>query len=291
MGFRAPAVDWVGKDAHANVIFTMASVGYDFVQLMRLQVVEGRNFDRNVKADSTNFLINEEAVRQMNIKDPIGKQITVFGNKTGTIVGVLKDYHTASLHESIDPLILDIKEGLNFGTIIIRTEPGKTQQALQSLEQVSKAVNPNFPFQYSFMDQQYAKLYKSEQVVGRLSNVFAGLAIIISCMGLLGLAMFSAEQRRKELSIRKILGATVSGIVLGFSRDFVKLVLVALVIAIPISWFMMNQWLQRFAYKIDLAWWIFAVAGLMAILVSLLTISAQALKAAFESPVKNLRSE
>ncbi len=141
------------------------------------------------------------------------------------------------------------------------------------------------------MDQQYAKLYKSEQVVSKLSNVFALLAIIISCMGLLGLAMFSAEQRRKELSIRKILGATVGNIVMKFSKDFLKLVFLALVISVPISWFAMNNWLQSFAYRIDLTWWMFAAAGMTAILISMATISAQAVKSALESPLKNLRSE
>jgi ABC-type antimicrobial peptide transport system permease subunit len=141
------------------------------------------------------------------------------------------------------------------------------------------------------MDQQYAKLYKSEAVVSKLSNVFALLAIVISCMGLLGLAMFSAEQRRKELSIRKILGATVGHIVMKFSGDFLKLVVFALIISVPIAWFAMTGWLNNFAYKIDLTWWMFAAAGGTAIFISMLTISAQAIKSAFESPVKNLRAE
>jgi ABC-type antimicrobial peptide transport system permease subunit len=258
---------------------------------MELQVVEGRAFSRDIRADSVNFLVNEEAVRQMGIKDPVGQEITVFGSKKGKIVGVLKDYHTSSLHERIDPMVLDVKEELNFGTIVVRTEAGKTREALQSLKEVCAKVNSSFPFHYTFMDQQYAKLYKSEEVVSKLSNVFALLAIVISCMGLLGLAMFSAEQRRKELSIRKILGATVSNIVMKFSGDFLKLVVLALIISIPIAWFAMTSWLNSFAYKIDLTWWMFAAAGLTAILISMLTISTQAIKSAFESPVKNLRSE
>jgi hypothetical protein len=292
MGFRSAGVEWSGADADAlEIQFNMASVGYDFVKVMDLQVVEGRGFSRDIRADSLNFMVNEEAVRQMGIKDPVGKEVTLGRFKKGKIVGVLKDYHTSSLHQRIDPLILDIKEELNFGTIMIRTEAGKTWEALQSLKQVCGKVNPNFPFLYTFMDQQYAKLYKSEEVVSKLSNVFALLAIVISCMGLLGLAMFSAEQRRKELSIRKILGATASNIVIKFSGDFLKLVALALIISVPIAWFAMTSWLNTFAYRIDLTWWMFAAAGIMAMLISMLTISAQAVKSAFESPVKNLRSE
>jgi len=291
MAFRTTAVDWAGANPESPVTFTVASVGYDFTRIMDLEIVEGRAFSRDVRADSLNFIINEEAVRQMGLKDPVGKEIMVFGNKKGTIVGVVKDYHTTSLHQPIDPLVLDVKEFLEFGTIIVRTEAGKTKQALASLEEVCKKVNPNFPFLYSFMDQQYGALYKSEQMVGKLSNVFALLGILISCMGLLGLAMFSAEQRRKELSIRKILGATISSIVMRFSKDFMKLVIVALIIAVPVSWLAMTSWLERFAYKVDLAWWMFALAGLGAILISMLTVSFQALRSGMENPVENLRSE
>jgi putative ABC transport system permease protein len=292
MGFRAAAVEWSGADPGApEILFNLASVGYDFPRIMDLEIVEGRGFSRDIKADSLNFMVNEEAVRRMGLKDPIGKEITIWGSKKGKIIGVLKDYHTSSLHERIDPLLLDISESLNFGTILVRTEAGKTTQALKSLEEVCASVNPSFPFLYTFMDQQYAKLYKSEQIVSKLSNVFALLAILISCMGLLGLAMFSAEQRRKELNIRKILGATAGNIIMKFSRDFLKLVFIAMVISVPIAWVAMNSWLQSFAYRITLTWWMFAAAGITAIVISMLTISAQAVQSALESPLKNLRSE
>ena len=292
MGFRAAAVEWSGADPGApEILFNLASVGYDFARIMDLEIVEGRGFSRDIEADSMNFMVNEEAVRRMGLKDPIGKEIAIWGSKKGKIIGVLKDYHTSSLHERIDPLVLDISENLNFGTILVRTEAGKTTQALESLAEVCASVNPSFPFLYTFMDQQYAKLYKSEQVVSKLSNVFALLAIVISCMGLLGLAMFSAEQRRKELSIRKILGATAGNIIMKFSRDFLKLVFIAMVISVPIAWVAMNSWLQSFAYRITLTWWMFAAAGITAIVISMLTISAQAVQSALESPLKNLRSE
>ena len=290
MSFRMDAVDWEGRPENSSFNFAVSSVGYDFVKIMNLEIVKGRGFDRNIRSDSTNFLVNEEAVRQMGLKDPVGTRIAVF-DKIGTIVGVLRDYHTNTLHQAIDPLVLDVKEHLNFGTVLVRTEKGKTKDAIESLEKLYRQVNPQHAFNFTFMDERYGQLYKSEQIVSRLSNVFAFLAIVISCMGLLGLAMFSAEQRRKELSIRKVLGASISSIVVKFSKDFLKLVILALVIAVPMAWLMMENWLAGFAYRIDLSWWMFAIAGIIAIALSMVTISAQAVKSAFENPVKNLRSE
>ena len=290
MSFRLDAVEWDGRDQNSVINFALSSVGYDFVKAMDLQIVEGRDFDRDVKSDSVGFLVNEEAIRRMGFKDPVGRYISVFGKK-GAIVGVLRDYHSNTLHQAIDPLVLDVKEHLEFGTILVRTENGKTKEAIEGLEKLYAQMNPQHAFNYTFMDERYDQLYKSEQVVSKLSNVFAFLAITISCMGLLGLAIFSAEQRRKELSIRKVLGASISGIIMKFSKDFLKLVVLALVIAVPMAWMMMNSWLQQFAYRVELSWWMFALAGVIAILLSMLTISAQAVKSAFENPVKNLRSE
>ncbi|HEX6226896.1 MAG TPA: ABC transporter permease [Chryseolinea sp.] len=290
MSFRLDAVEWDGRDGNSVINFALSSVGYDFVKTMDLEIVEGRAFDRNIKSDSTGFLANEEAIRQMGFKDPVGKQISVFGKK-GTIVGVLRDFHTNTLHQAIDPLVLDVKEHLDFGTILVRTEKGRTKEAIAGIENLYKHLNPEHAFNYTFMDERYGLLYKSEQIVSKLSNVFALLAIAISCLGLLGLAIFSAEQRRKELSIRKVLGASIGNIVMKFSKDFLTLVVIALTIAVPLAWLMMTDWLSQFAYRIELAWWIFALAGVIAIMISMLTIGAQAVKSAFENPVRNLRSE
>jgi ABC-type antimicrobial peptide transport system permease subunit len=226
----------------------------------------------------------------MGLKNPVGTPAQVFGKK-GTIVGVIKDYHFQSLHEPIRPLILDVKEHLEWGTILVRTEAGKTREALAGLEKVCKQINPGYPFAYSFTDEEYDKLYRGEQVIARLSNVFAGLAIFISCLGLLGLAMFSAEQRTKEIGIRKVLGASVNSIVALFSGDFLKLVALSFLIAAPLAGYAMNGWLEGFAYKIGLSWWIFAMAGGTALLVALLTVSFQAVKSALANPVNSLRSE
>ena len=202
-----------------------------------------------------------------------------------------KDYHTHSLHESIKPLIIDVKEYEYFGVFIVRTEPGKTKEAIASLEQVYKDLNPNYPFSCQFVDQEYEKLYRREQVVAKLSNAFALLAITISCLGLLGLVMFSAEQRNREFSIRKVLGATVSNIVALLSTDFLKLIGISFCIAAPLGGYLMYQWLQAFAFKIALSWWIFAAAGGVAVLIAMLTICAQAIQSAVTNPVKSLRSE
>ncbi|WP_421828782.1 ABC transporter permease [Larkinella sp.] len=285
------AINWEGKEKNVSVGFKPTSVGFDFVKLMNLKVAQGRDFSRANATDSTDaFLVNEEAVKQMGLKDPIGKWISAW-QKKGHIIGILKDYHTHSLHEPIKPLVMDVKEYEYFGVILVRTEAGKTKEALASLGKMYKELNPNYPFAYQFIDQEYEKLYRSEEVMAKLSNVFAVLAIVISCLGLLGLVMFSTEQRTKEIGIRKVLGASVSQIILLFSRDFLRLVWIAILIASPVAWYAMNQWLQSFAYKLDLAWWIFAASGLGALAITLLTVSFQSIKAALVNPVKSLRSE
>jgi putative ABC transport system permease protein len=285
------AIQWEGKQKGVAVGFKPMSVGFDFLKIMNLSVAEGRGFSKDISSDSADaFMVNEEAVKQMGLKDPIGKWVSAW-KKKGHIIGILKDYHTNSLHEPMKPLILDVKEYEYFGVMLIRTEPGKTKEALASLEKVYKVVNPNYPFAYQFMDQEYDKLYRNEQVITKLSNAFAMLAISISCLGLLGLVAFSAEQRTKEIGIRKVLGATVTNIVALLSKDFIRIVFLSFIIAAPISGYAMHQWLQGFAYKIDLGWWIFVAAGTAALLISFFTISFQALTAALANPVNSLRSE
>ena len=187
--------------------------------------------------------------------------------------------------------MLRLGENIDWGQALVRTQPGKTKEALASLEKVCKELNPKFPFTYKFSDEEYAKLYKSEQVVSQLANYFAFLAIFISCLGLLGLVMFTAEQRTKEFGIRKVLGASPVTLFNLLSKEFLLLVLIAMVIASPLAWLAMNNWLQDYAYQIDISWWMFVVAGVLAILIALLTVSFQAIKAAMANPVKSLRTE
>jgi ABC-type antimicrobial peptide transport system permease subunit len=285
------AVNWEGKNKNADVGFKPASVGFDFVKLMNLKIAKGRDFSREISSDSSDaFLVNEEAVKEMGMKNPIGKWVSAW-KKKGHIIGILKDYHTHSLREPIKPVILDVKEYEYFGVIIVRTFPGKTKDALSSLEKVYKVINPNYPFAYQFVDEEYKNLYSNELIISKLSIIFASLAILISCLGLLGLVMFSAEQRTKEIGIRKVLGASMGSIVGLFSKDFLKLIFIAFLIAVPLAWYSMNHWLQDFAYKIDLSWWIFALAAGISILITLITVSQQAIKAAVANPVTSLRSE
>jgi putative ABC transport system permease protein len=287
----ADAINWEGKDKNASVGFKPSSVGFDFIKLMHLQIAKGRDFSRQMATDSSDaFMVNEEAVKEMGMKNPIGKWVSAW-KKRGHIIGILKDYHTQSLREPIKPIMIDVKEYENFGLIIVRTQAGKTREALASMEQVYKDINPAYPFAYQFVDEEYRKLYNTEIVIAGLSVLFASLAIFVSCLGLLGLVMFSAEQRIKEISVRKVLGASVTEIVAMFSKDFLQLVIIAFFMAAPIAWFSMHNWLREFAYRVEISWWIFALAGISSLLIAFVTLSYQAVKAANTNPVKSLRSE
>ncbi|HEV9037720.1 MAG TPA: FtsX-like permease family protein, partial [Puia sp.] len=285
------SIRWEGKRPDEQVGIKPASVGWDFVRLMKMEVVLGRDFSRTMATDSADaFLVNEEAVREMGLKDPIGKWVSAW-KKKGHIIGVLKDFHTASLHEPIMPVLLDVKEYEDFGLIVTRTKPGQTNAALASLESVYKTVNPGYAFSYQFVDEEYKKLYNSELIISRLTVSFAILAILISCLGLLGLAMLAARQRIREIGIRKVLGASVRQIVGLFSRDFLGLIAVAFLIAAPLAGYAMQRWLADFAYRIDISWWVFALAGFSAALLALLTVGWQAIQAARVNPATSLRTE
>jgi len=283
-------VDWTGKNPDDKIMFTQASVGYDFVNAMKLRMLAGRDYSKDFVSDSVGYLINEAALNRIGYKDPIGKPLTFWGKK-GTIIGVLKDFHFNSLHEQIKPLVIRFGEKDQYGIAMIRTLPGQTKQALASLESICKKLNPSFPFNYTFSDDEYKNLYQNEQVVGKLSNAFAFLAIFISCLGLLGLAMFTAEQRFKEIGIRKVLGASAGVLFATLSQEFIVLVIIAVLIASPLAYLGMNKWLMNYQYKIELSWWIFALSALIALFITLVTISFQTLKAAMSNPIKSLRSE
>ncbi|UFH56957.1 ABC transporter permease [Spirosoma sp. KNUC1025] len=281
---------WPGKDPNQAISFADETVGYDFVKTMGLSLKEGRDFSKAFSTDSVGFLVNETALSKMGYKNPIDKPLS-WGQRQGKIIGVLKDFHFTSMHQTIEPLIVRLDEKREWGTILVRTEAGKTKEALAGLAKVSNELNPNFPFTYQFSDLEFTRLYQSEQIVSQLANYFAILAIFISCLGLFGLATFTAEQRTKEIGVRKVLGASVTSVVTLLSRDFLKPVLLAILITTPLAWYVMNQWLIGFAYKITIEWWMFALAGGLAIGIALLTVSFQSLKAALSNPVKSLRSE
>ncbi|HYK44556.1 MAG TPA: ABC transporter permease [Parafilimonas sp.] len=283
-------VEWVGKDPNSGVEFTQAAVGYDFTKTMHAQMAQGRDFSKDFATDSVGYIVNEAALKIIRYKKPVGSPLTFWGSK-GTIIGVIKDFHFNSLHEQINPLVLRLGENIEWGEALVRTQPGKTKQALASLEKVCKELNPQFPFTYKFSDQEYQNLYKSEQVVSQLSDYFAFLAIFISCLGLLGLVMFTAEQRTKEFGIRKVLGASAGTLFGLLSKEFLLLVAIALIIATPLAWLLMNNWLRDYAYRIDITWWMFVIAGIVSILIALITVSFQAIKLAMANPVRSLRTE
>jgi len=284
------SIDWVGSDPNLNMQFNYAYAGYDFVPTMKLKLVSGRDFSRDFPSDSTGFMINEAALKIIGYANPIGKNLAFRGIQ-GKIIGVLKDFHFSSLHEQIKPLIVPFNARETNGFALIRTQPGKTKEAIASLENIYKQLNPNFQFTYSFSDEEYNKLYNNEQIISKLSDAFAFLAIFISCLGLLGLAMFMAEQRIKEIGIRKVLGANVASLFVLLSSEFLLLVIIALLIASPIVWYVMNKWLQNFAYKAPVQIWMFIMAGGLVVLIAMATVSFQAIKAALVNPIKSLRSE
>jgi ABC-type antimicrobial peptide transport system permease subunit len=253
-------------------------------------VLQGRDFSPEIKSDTAGYIVNETALKLFNYKDPIGMPLTLWGMK-GTIVGVVKDFHINSLHVDIKPLMLRLNEDMDGGWTMVRIEPGKTNEAIAGIKKIWKEMNPYFPVDYQFSDQEYQKLYASEQVIEKLSNAFALMAIFISCLGLLGLTIFTTEQRTKEIGIRKILGAPLVSLFNLLSKELLMLISMAIVMASPIAWYVMNDWLKGYAYKVDISVWIFMLAGLLAIVVALITISFQTLKALLANPVKSLRSE
>jgi predicted permease len=283
-------VTWTAKDPNSKPIFAVTYAGYDFVKTMNMQIVEGRDFSRDFATDSSGYLINEAASKLMKYDNPIGQPLQLWGQK-GHIVGVLKDFHQKSMHDPIVPMIIRLNEAHLGGVILVRIKAQHTKDVMAGLQRLCTTLNPKFPFTCLFADEEYRKLYNSEEIVSRLSDCFAGLAIFISCMGLLGLAMFTAEQRTREIGIRKVLGAGVLSILTLLSGEFLFLVIIALLIASPLAWWAMHVWLEDYAYKITIQWWFFGLAGVMAIVIAMLTVSVQAVKAALANPVRSLRAE
>jgi ABC-type antimicrobial peptide transport system permease subunit len=258
-----------------------------------MKMLAGRNLHAS---DTTNeFVINETAVTAFGFSSPqdaIGKIIGQEGSKF-PVVGVIKDFHQQDFHTTIDPLALMAdKDGQGQFNIKLNTaDPSKWQQTIRAIEKKWYSFYPAGSFEYKFYDQELEAMYKEERNVSRLINLSTIIAVVISCLGLFGLAIITAFQRTKEIGIRKVLGASVTGIVGILSSDFIKLVLIALVIASPVAWWAMNKWLSDFAYRIDIEWWMFALTGLAAVVIALLTVGFHAVKAAVANPVKSLRSE
>ncbi len=280
-------MEWQGKDPNSDVSFDVFEVDYDFVETMGMKIKEGRSFSRSFGSDSAAIVLNETAVKAMRLKDPVGKTIRRFG-KNIQVIGVVKDFHFESLHESIRPGYMFLWPG---GTIVASVQSNHQRQTIAAIERLYGKYNPGFPFTFNFLDEAYQKQYDSETRISALSKYFAGLAIVISCLGLFGLAAFTAQKRRKEIGVRKVVGASVVNITTMLSKDFLRLIFISLAIALPVSWWLMSNWLQGFAYRISLAPYVFVIAGISVILITLFTISFQSIKAAIANPVKSLRTE
>lgn len=280
--------DWDGKDPNQSLMLRPISVDHDFIPFFKMQLLQGHNFFGS-PADSAYYILNETAVKLTGIKDPVGKRFRL-RDQEGTIIGVIKDFHLTTLKQKIEPAVLFAQPAVN-DNIYVRTTGADAPKAIAAAQKVWDQYNPGIPFSYTFLNAAFDKLYHTELRTGSLFNTFAGIAIFISCLGLLGLTAYTAQVRRREIGVRKVLGASVGGIVTLLAGQFVRLVLIALVIAIPLSWYAMRQWLNSFAYSIPIRWTVFLMAGGAAIGIAIGTISYQSIKAAMVNPVKSLRSE
>ncbi|MGB7528304.1 ABC transporter permease [Sphingobacterium cellulitidis] len=270
------------------------SIRYDideqYIPTMGMELKEGRNFSKEFGNDSLSVIINEAAAKELGWKEgSIGKTITNNENKSFQVVGVIKDFHFRSLHEPITPLVMVLSK--QTGTLILRTQNSDTENLLQKIKSIYQSFPSDMPFSYSFLDERYAQTYQAEEKTGRLMSIFAGLTIFVACLGLFGLAIFTANQRRKEIGIRKVVGASTIGITGMLSINFIKLVLIAFILASPLAWLMMNNWLQNFSYRIEIQFWMVALAGSIAVVIAILTVSSQAIRAAQTKPVDSLRDE
>jgi len=287
-------IDWPGRNPAAESSFGTVPVTYEFGKTVGWQFMDGRDFSRTFITDSSGFVINEAAVKYMGLKNPVGKTITFAANggkaQQYKIVGIIKDMVMNSPFEPAYPTVFFLNGGM--GAILIKINQNKSAaEALPKIQAVFKNLVPAAPFDYSFVNEEYGKKFAAEERIGQLAGAFASLAILISCLGLFGLASFVAEQRTKEIGIRKVLGASVYTVWQLLSKEFIFLIVISMVIATPIAYYFMHNWLQNYQYRTELSWWIFAAAGAGALLITLLTVSFQSIKAALMNPVKSLKSD
>ncbi|MDX1939622.1 MAG: ABC transporter permease [Saprospiraceae bacterium] len=273
-------------------IVSIMQIDEDYIPALNLKIKEGRNFSKEFTTDAQSLLLNEEAVRRFGLSDPVGKRLYYPGDSTGfMIVGVVGDFNYQSLKNEISPLVFFSQDMQRCRNFIVKIKGDDIRRTISFLENTWNAQQAGVPFAYSFLDETYDALFKTEVRTGQIFSVFAILAIFIACMGLLGLAAYAVERRTKEIGIRKVMGASGSQIVELLSKDFLKYVVIGAVLAFPIAWYAMNTWLQGFAYRINMQWWMFVVAGVLALVIALVTVSFQAIRAAFANPVRSLRTE
>jgi putative ABC transport system permease protein len=285
---QTSSLTWPGKVDGQNPYFRAVVVDFDVLETLGFKPLEGRLFSREFN-DTSNFVVTQRTVEQMGLTDPVGQQISLWGIN-GTIVGVVNDIHSRSMQEAIDPIVFMCNPQWG-GLAYARVDPGMTRDALAHIESTYKKFSPEYPFEYTFMDENFDKLYKTESITGILAFGFTCMAVIISGLGLLGLAAYTAERKKKEISIRKTLGASVSGLVAMMSRDFIKLSLIAALLGCPVAWWLMNKFLESYAYRTEPGWGVFLITAVSVVVLSQLIVIYQVAKAALENPVNSLRNE
>ncbi len=289
-------IEWEGQTAQNEFLITQMNIDADFLKTTGAQMVSGRNFSADIPGDTTDvlgrYIVNETAAKQMGYtnESALGKKVKFWGLE-GEVIGVLKDFHFRPLSKVIEPFIFRFRPKESYFNMLIKTNSGDIPGTIAAIENVYKKIDTNNPVTYGFVDQDLEAQYRAEQRTGSIVLYFSILAVLISCLGLFGLAAFTAEDRTKEIGIRKVLGASVAGITGLLAKDFLKLVVIAVALATPVAWYFMQQWLADFAYRIEIQWWMFAVAGLMALAIAFLTVGFQSVKAALANPVQSLRSE
>ena len=283
-------IQWDGMDPQVKIPFAVRPLNYDIIEMLELEIVDGRSFSRSFSTDTSAVIFNEAGVAAMGMNGPVGKEISFESGERFTIIGVVKNFHYESLRSKVAPLFFVLKPQYT-QTIIARIAAGEEQETIARIGEFYKEFNPGFSLDYRFLDQDYQALYGTEVRVAVLSRYFAAIAIVISCLGLFGLAAFTAERRRKEIGIRKVLGSTELGIVSLLSGDFSRLVMIAVALAIPLSYILTRRWLDTFVFRIPLEWWYFFTAGAIALMVACLTVGTQAIRAARVNPTQCLRDD
>jgi ABC-type antimicrobial peptide transport system permease subunit len=290
IGNSTYGVEWEGKNPEDRILFTNLNVDYDFIQTMKMEMIEGRPYDRNQITDSSNYIVNEVAAAKFNFKNGVANQDLTFWEKKGKIIGVVKNFNFGSLHSEIEPLIMHVQQN-NLNCLLVRAKEGQSEQAIKSVEKLWKEYAAAYPFKYSFLNQDWEGFYSAEAQQGKVFNTLSVVSIFISCLGLFGLSAFSAERRTKELGIRKVLGASVPGLIQMMSREFALLVIIASIFGCPIGWYFMDAWLGNFAYHVEVGIVTLVSAAAVCLLIALITVSYHSFRVASFNPARSLKQE
>ncbi len=295
IGSNSGGADWEGKDPELHTLIGFSAVDFDYIETLQIDILAGRSFSKDystdLATDSTGtFLVNEEVVKIMGVENPVGMRFDFLG-LNGKIIGVMKNFHYQSVRNKIEPLALVVSDVRWFNSMIIKIGPGDVIKAMKEITDTWNKIMPQYPLEYHFVDEDYDNMYRTDVRMGKIIQYFTFLAIIIACLGLFGLVSFTAEVRTREIGIRKVMGARMIKIIYLLSAEFTQLVLISCLLAIPIAYFVMKQFLKEFAYHTSLNWWIFALAGITALVIAILTVSYQSVRTSLINPAESLRYE